>query len=356
MKEPQLGRILDFYDLRSQNATLERFGSGHIHKTYRIIAGDRSFIMQEFNDMVFKFPDRISFNQEHLLNQFNPSDLPFELPLPIKNLQNTFFTRFEDRLFRIFPFVPGVTKDAIEKKHQARVAAGAFAAFISVFSNVDAKPLKDPIPGFHDLDLRFKQFEKSIDNPQLAIDQETQRMINYYLGKRDLLEVYRNYQNTLPKRVTHNDTKINNLIFNSSLDKVNALIDLDTIMPGYLFYDFGDLVRTVACTEDESSVNWGNIMVDTDKYEGLLEGFFQVLSGKISDEELDSLTFGGEMMTLIMGIRFLTDHLNGNIYYQVNYKEQNLHRSINQSELLSSLIAHRPLIGQLEQKVKERAS
>lgn len=356
MKEPELGRILEFYDLKSQKTTLERFGSGHIHKTYRIFADDCSFIMQEFNDTVFKYPDRISFNQLHLLNQFSPSDLPFELPLPIKNLQNTFFTKFEDRLFRIFPFVPGVTLDAIEKKHQARIAAEAFAAFINVFSNVDAQALKEPIPGFHDLDLRFKQFEKSISNTQMAIDQETQKMINYYLGRKELLEVYRDYENSLPKRVTHNDTKINNLIFNSKLDKVNALIDLDTIMAGYLFYDFGDLVRTVACTADESSVNWGNIKVDIEKYEGLLDGFFQVLNGKITNEELDSLTFGGEMMTLIMGIRFLTDHLNGNIYYQVDYNEQNLHRSKNQSELLSSLIAHRPLINQLEQKIKERSS
>jgi len=158
----------------------------------------------------------------------------------------------------------------------------------------------------------------------------------------------------LPLRATHNDTKINNLIFSEDLKKVNAVIDLDTIMAGFVFYDFGDLARTVACTRDESSLDWGNIKIDLVKYEGLLEGFYSVLAGNITDEELGSLPFGAEMMTLIMGLRFLTDHLNGNIYYQVEYPEQNLHRAKNQAELLTAFMAKRQEINALEADLKKK--
>ncbi|MEX2511370.1 MAG: aminoglycoside phosphotransferase family protein [Cyclobacteriaceae bacterium] len=351
MKEPQIGEILNLYHFTVSPVEFERFGSGHIHQTYRIHADGRFFILQKFNQTVFKYPDRISFNQQYLLNQFDPKVLPFELPLPIKNKDDQFFSQINGELFRIFPFVKGMTKDAVDKKSQARMASEAFAHFISAFSQVDASVLQESIPDFHNLVLRYEQFEKSIKNPKIQINAETRKMIEFYLDKKKLLEKYRYYQQHLPKRVTHNDTKINNLIFNDPLDKVNAVIDLDTIMAGFVFYDFGDLVRTVACREDESSLNWGAIHVDLEKYEGLLEGFIPVLKGKVSAQELKSISFGGEMMTLIMGLRFLTDHLNGNIYYHVNYEEQNFHRSKNQSELLDSLIHHRNAIRKLEENI-----
>ncbi|MEX0882814.1 MAG: aminoglycoside phosphotransferase family protein, partial [Cyclobacteriaceae bacterium] len=322
-----------------------------IHQTYRIHADGRFYILQQFNNTVFKYPDRISFNQQYLLNQFDPKVLPFELPLPIKNQDDHFFSQVDGELFRVFPFIKGVTKDAVDKKSQARMASEAFAHFISAFSKVDASVLQESIPDFHNLELRYHQFEDSIKSPKNPISTETRKMIEFYLEKKILLEKYQYYVQHLPKRVTHNDTKINNLIFNDPLDNVNALIDLDTIMAGFVFYDFGDLVRTVACTEDESSLNWGAIHVDLEKYEGLLEGFIPVLRGRISTPELNSITYGGEMMTLIMGLRFLTDHLNGNIYYHVNYNDQNFHRSKNQSELLDSLIYNRDSIEKLEEKI-----
>src|SRR5690606_29797800 len=114
---------------------------------------------------------------------------------------------------------------------------------------------------------------------------------------------------------------------------------------GYIFYDFGDLVRTVACTEDESSQNWGKIKMDMDKYAALLSGFCEPLFGYISEEEMRSLPFGGEMMTYIMGLRFLADYLNGNVYYNIHYLEQNLHLAKNQRALLISLMENREAIG-----------
>lgn len=344
MEKQIIDQVLAAYpDLRS-DASFSRFGSGHIHSTYRLQVGPAAYILQEFNDKVFKFPDRISANLSVLYSHLKEGMLSFELPLPVQNKNGDMFTSIGGRQFRIFPFVEGVTKDKVDELPACRKAAAAFAEFVVAFLPVDSSKMQDTIPDFHNLALRYEQFEESIRTSRIAITPEVDDLISFYQGQRDLVETYRFYKASLPLRVTHNDTKINNLIYKGDLSKVNALIDLDTIMAGYVFYDFGDLVRTVTCSEDESSLNWDSIHVDLAKYEALIAGFFQPLKGLLHAEEMHSLTYGGEMMTCIMGLRFLTDYLNGNVYYHISYENQNLHRSKNQRMLLQSLRDHRPQI------------
>jgi Ser/Thr protein kinase RdoA (MazF antagonist) len=181
------------------------------------------------------------------------------------------------------------------------------------------------------------QLLEAIDNTSRELKGELKELIDFYLGQKHLVEEYAYWKTRLPLRLTHNDTKINNLIFAKDFSKVNAVIDLDTIMAGFVFYDFGDLVRTVACTEGESSQNWQNIRVDISKYEALLRGFQDGGKGFFTEEEMKSLPYGGKMMTCIMGFRFLADYLNGNIYYSIHYEEQNFHRAKNQMQLLKAL-------------------
>nr|MBI1230420.1 phosphotransferase [Cytophagales bacterium] len=344
MDKSTVEALLAHYPIQVDSLTFSSFGSGHIHSTYRVSTGRAVFIVQEFNDQVFKFPDRISGNLSVLLRELKPGSLPYELPLPLVNNAGVFFTALEGRLFRLFPFVSGLTKDGVDNPYQSKLAAEAFANFILVFLSVDAGLLQDTIPQFHDLDLRFRQFEESVRGCSRDIDAETADLIDFYQSQRDLVDMYNSYSATLPKRVTHNDTKINNLIYRDDLKHVNAVIDLDTIMAGFVFYDFGDLVRTVVCTEDEASQNWESIRVDMEKYASLVDGFYQPLEESLGREELDSLPYGGEMMTCIMGLRFLTDYLNGNTYYHITYEQQNLHRAKNQRMLLQSLREHRPHI------------
>jgi Ser/Thr protein kinase RdoA (MazF antagonist) len=179
---------------------------------------------------------------------------------------------------------------------------------------------------------------EAIRNTKREITGELLELVDFYLGQKNLVDEYISWRNKLPLRLTHNDTKINNLIFSEDFTKVNAVIDLDTVMAGFIFYDFGDLVRTVACTEGESSQNWQNIQVDSAKYEALLRGFQDGGKGFFTDEEIKSLLYGGKMMTCIMGFRFLADYLNGNIYYTIHYEEQNFHRAKNQMNLLKALV------------------
>src|SRR5690606_3493611 len=208
-------------------------------------------------------------------------------------------------LYRLFPFVEGVTKDAVEQPQQARLAAEAFAIFNKTFLEVPVNELQESIPDFHNLLLRYQQLQDSFENTQLILEPEVELLLDFYLDQTDLLSQYQHYQQTLPLRVTHSDTKINNLIFSHEMTKVNALFDLDTNMSRFLLYDFGYLVRTVAFTEDESSLIRGRIKHDMDKYDALLEGFCDPLFPYTSKNELYSLPFSGEMMTYIMGFRFL---------------------------------------------------
>lgn len=337
--------VKEAYDLPHENLKTEKFGSGHIHVTYLVTSGDDKYIFQAFNKNVFRFPERISANHRILSQHLGDSNLPFVLPLPIKNRNGAYFTEHQGQLYRLFRFVDGITKDAVDLPSQAQLAAEAFATFNKTFLNVPTKQLQEPIPDFHHLILRYQQLQTSFENTRLILEPDVEALLDFYLDQTDLLEQYQRYQESLPLRATHSDTKINNLIFDHKMTQVNALIDLDTIMPGYLFYDFGDLVRTVTCTEDESSQQWGKIKVDMEKYAALLTGFCAPLFGAVSDEEIRSLPYGGEMMTYIMGLRFLADYLNGNVYYTIHYPEQNLHRAKNQRELLISLMENREAIG-----------
>ncbi|MCR9016229.1 phosphotransferase enzyme family protein [Aquiflexum gelatinilyticum] len=325
------------YGLEISPSAIRSFGDGHIHQTFLIETKSAKLILQRFNNLVFRFPERISQNHAILIDQIKSEELPYILPLPIPNLAGELFTFIDEAYFRISPFVSGKCVNEIENPHLAYLAAKAFALFIKAGIHIPASEFQEAIPGFHDLELRYNQLLEALKNTKRILSGELKELVEFYLGQKDLVDQYLSWKEKLPLRLTHSDTKINNLIFADDFSKVNAVIDLDTLMAGYVYYDFGDLVRTVACTEGEGSKDWEKINVDNAKYNALLEGFLEVGNGVFTEEEINSLSFGGLMMTCIMGFRFLADYLKGNIYYTIHYEEQNLHRAKNQMYLLKGL-------------------
>lgn len=331
---PEVNRLYGFQITENK---IRPFGDGHIHQTFLIDWEDKKFILQRFNHQVFQFPERISHNHDILIREIDPEKLPFILPLPIPNMHGELFSVIDGQYFRLAPFVEGKCVNEVDYPHQAYLAAKAFAQFIVAGIHIKASLLQESIPNFHDLQLRYQQLLQSVSSTQRQVKGELKELVDFYLDQKKLVEEYALWKSKLPLRMTHSDTKINNLIYADDFSKVNAVIDLDTIMAGYVFYDFGDLVRTVACTEGESSQNWENIKVDMPKYAVLLKGFQEVGEGAFTKEEIQSLPYGGQMMTCIMGFRFLADYLNGNVYYTIHYEEQNLHRAKNQMFLLKAL-------------------
>ncbi len=336
---PLLASVLEAYSLK--NAEVHSFGTGHIHQTFLLTHAAGQYILQHFNNQVFRNPDSISHNHAVVLTQMDKEKLPYVLPLPIPNEKGDLFTKVENQFFRLSPFVAGKCVGKVENTKQAYLAAKAFAQFIQAGIHIDAAQFQEAIPGFHDLELRYNQLLDALAKTQRTLEGELQDLIDFYQNQKPLVEEYLYWKKKLPLRLTHNDTKIDNLIFSEDFTQVNAVIDLDTIMGGYVYFDFGDLVRTVACTKEESSTSWDQIAVDSSKYEAMLKGFIEIGNGVFTPDEIESLSFGGPMMTCIMGFRFLTDYLLGNIYYTIHYPEQNFHRAKNQMCLLKALLKNR---------------
>jgi Ser/Thr protein kinase RdoA (MazF antagonist) len=253
-------------------------------------------------------------------------------------------------MWRIFPFVSGQTLEQIQDPNQAYLAARAFSQLSKACEHLDLKDFQETIPNFHRLDLRFEKLQEAAKgSPVLSLEEIEIR--DFYLAQSQLVDWYRTQMTVLPARVTHNDTKINNLIFSENASEVKAVIDLDTLMGGFLLYDFGDLVRTVACSVPETSIDWETIRFSPEIFEELLKGYWAGVKEMASPEEAQSLLLGGEIMTLIMGIRFFTDHLQGNIYYRVSYPEQNFDRAKNQMIYLQAQQANRPKLQEIWKKV-----
>ncbi|MEN2282843.1 aminoglycoside phosphotransferase family protein [Algoriphagus sp. SE2] len=332
----QISAILKQYSfLEGKSYQCHTFGSGLIHGTYLIESPDSKFILQEFNNSVFKYPERIAHNHFIMGEKGDVSKLPFALPLPRLNNSGDSLTNFEGKLYRLFDFVKGVTLQEIQNSNQACLAAKAYGVFAEWAKDIPASEMKESIPKFHRLDWRFENLEKAASEER-SLGKEEKEILDYYFSQKTLVESYKEFLTSCPKRITHNDTKINNLIFEENLEKVAAIIDLDTLMGGLLLYDFGDLIRTVACSEVETSQNWGNLVHRPEIFEELLKGYWEGVRDMATNEEAKSLLIAGEVMTCIMGLRFLTDHLQGNIYYKVAYPLQNLHRAKNQMIFLKS--------------------
>jgi hypothetical protein len=233
------------------------------------------------------------------------------------------------------------------------MAAQAYGKFASWSQQLPAAAFEETIPNFHRLDLRFARLQE-VAKQLPSLPEAEQALLQGYLAQLPLVNWYQEQRNHLPLRVTHSDTKINNLIFSKTLSQVEAVVDLDTVMGGYLMYDFGDLVRTVACSLPETSTEWEQIWEIPELFEELLAGYLEGLNGAMTPQEAESLLLGGEIMTLIMGLRFLTDHLEGNVYYRVSYPLQNLHRAKNQLALLQSQQEHRNRFADFAAKLQGR--
>ncbi|PZX52734.1 phosphotransferase enzyme family protein [Algoriphagus chordae] len=356
MVKENIASILAAYSFNSfEDFSFHPFGAGLIHGTYLIDSGEDKYILQEFNTTVFQFPERIAHNQRQIKSQGDDSLLPFTLPLPIPNSAQKLITEWNGKLFRLFEFVSGQTIQQITNLNQAYLASKAYGVFADWGKIVETHKLQECIPDFHRLDLRFATLQKvAADKESISI--EDQEILDFYLGQKALIAEYKKYQSVLPHRLTHNDTKINNLIFSNDFSKVEALVDLDTLMDGYLMYDFGDLVRTVACSESETSQYWDNIKLEIPVFEELLKGYWEGVNSLATAEETKSLILGGEVMTCVMGLRFLTDYLQGNIYYRVEYPTQNFHRAKNQMLLLKSIQASKAELTEIWKRVTQSSN
>lgn len=331
--------LLPLFGLYAKDFQIERIGSGHIHHTFKL-SGRPSYILQRVNKKVFQNPGLIAANLRRAADFLQEKVPDYHFLTAIQSGAGREM-EYDDEGFpwRLFPFIENtLTLDKISTPHEAREAAAEFARLSRNLHGVDVGLFQPTIQQFHDLTLRKGQFEEAAavagDRLHTAAD-EIRAIRAHYL----LVEHYQRLvsSGSLPLRVVHNDTKINNVLFDQSTGKTVAVIDLDTLMPGYFFYDLGDMIRTFVCPVSEEESDLSKITFRQDVYDAVLEGYLSEMDSVLTPTERKAIPFAGRMMTYIMALRFLADYLRGNTYYHITYPEQNRVRAANQLRLLQVL-------------------
>ena len=335
-----MNAILESFGLNPIDFIVERIGTGHIHDTYRL-TGEKKFILQRVNKNVFKEPDIIASNLRFASDYLKKNFPDYSFLSGIPSITNTDMVYDVDGFpWRLFHYLANtITFDKIETSAEAFSAATEFAKLTRYLDKIEVADFKETISHFHDLNLRYHQFE-------IALAKAPKKLVENAMGEVSacrrfyyLTETYHSLisNGSLRLRITHNDTKINNILFDAVSRKAVSVIDLDTLMPGYFIYDLGDMVRTYVCAVTEEEKDYSKILFRREFYNALLEGYLSQMESVMSAKEKAAIPFAGKMMTYIMALRFLTDYLNGDVYYHTDYAGQNLVRAGNQLRFLDML-------------------
>ena len=341
-----LGRFRLFGTLQS----VAPYGAGHINDTYASVydqAGTRvRYIHQRVNGSVFRRPDQLMENVDrvtrHQAGKYRDrSDASrSHLVLVPSDDDRSFVVDGDGAYWRTYLFVEGArTYNVVESESQAEAAAAAFARFLRDLSDLGGSPLYETIPDFHHSPKRFDALQDAVNrdpkNRAVAASEE----ISFVERRRQelglLLEMGR--RGELPLRVTHNDTKLNNVMIDDETGKGVCVIDLDTVMPGFVHYDFGDLVRTSTSPAAEDERDLGKVTMRLPMFEALVRGYLSQAGDVLTDTELEYLPFAGRLMTMTIGVRFLTDFLEGDVYFKTARPEHNLDRCRTQFALVASM-------------------
>jgi thiamine kinase-like enzyme len=336
----RIPEIIVHYGLNARDYAIAPVGSGYIHYTFKL-SGHKNYILQRVNKNVFKKPEIIAANlrvaSDYLKKSF--PDFLFLSAIPTSDDREMVYDE-EGFPWRLYPYFENTfTIDKVSTDAEAYSAAAEFARLTKYLDKADSGKFKATIDRFHDLSWRYEQFETSLakaDTDRLTLASEEITKCKSFSW---LAEQYRSLvrSGSLRLRVTHNDTKINNILFDASTQQAICAIDLDTLMPGYFIYDLGDMIRTFVSPVDEEEKDLSQVFVRKNIYDALIKGYLSQMTDHLSEAEKSAIPFSGMMMTYIMALRMLTDFLNGDVYYQIRYEGQNLVRARNQLKLLQEL-------------------
>lgn len=329
--------IANRFQIEGDVVSVVPYGSGHINRTLLLTTTTKRYIMQRINTNVFPDPDTLMNNivmvTEHLQRE------NIETLRVVKTVDNKSYLKGED-CYRIYDFIENSvtfqTADSLEVFCQSGKAFGAFQNYLSAF---DASKLVEIIPHFHDTPKRFADFELALKQNASGRANTCQKEIEFVLSRKDTLSQITDalQSGKLPLRVTHNDTKLNNVLMDATTHKARAVIDLDTIMPGSMLYDFGDSIRFGASTAAEDEKDLEKVHFSLQLFRAYAEGYIGEVKHSITELEAEMMPIGAYMMTMECGMRFLTDYIQGDTYFATKYAEHNLVRCRTQFKLASEM-------------------
>jgi Ser/Thr protein kinase RdoA (MazF antagonist) len=333
-------RILEAYGLVADKCEVQPFGSGLINTTWKVTCETQSYILQRINHQVFKKPDLIALNIKNIgahLNRHHP-DYFFVEPVQTLDGKGLVITE-QGEYFRLQPFVAdSVSYDVVMNEALAFEAARQFGKFTSRLSGLDVNSIQVTLPDFHNLTLRYEQFEQALKTGNPDRIKESAALIAAIRRYRFITTTFEEIrqQPDFKVRVMHHDTKINNVLFDKNGNGL-CVIDLDTVMPGYFISDFGDMMRTYLSPANEEEADFTKVEAREEYFKAIVKGYLGELKEELSHNEIRHMIYAGQFMVYMQCIRFLTDYLNNDAYYGAKYEKHNLVRAGNQLTLLDRI-------------------
>ena len=317
------------------------FGHGHINCTLKVCTDTgKEYVLQKINKYVFKDPLKVMANAcavtEFLRQRSGDSNAALHF---IPTLQGTYCHRDKDGEFwRMYDFVGGFCLDAPESDQDFYESALAFGRFQELLSDFPAHTLYETIPEFHNTIDRYRQLHESIASDNVGRRKGVEAEIRFALEHEQIGGTLQRMRQAgeLPLRVTHNDTKLNNVLLDRNTRKGLCVLDLDTVMPGLSLYDFGDSIRFGAATAAEDEPDATKMKLDLHLFEVYTRGFLEACPS-LTEKEVEMLPMGALIMTLEVGIRFLKDYLDGDLYFGIAYPEHNLIRARTQLAMVADI-------------------
>jgi thiamine kinase-like enzyme len=333
--------VLIKYGLDEKNCLIIPFGNGLINQSWKITYHSSEYLLQKINSDVFGRPEDIMENLMLLADYFTRQHPEYLFVAPIAVGKSVNWVLEGGQYYRMFPFVKNSkTYDTVASSLVAFEAARQFGKFTRLLSSFDPAQLKITIPDFHNLSLRYRQFESATETGNKQRIQLASDEIKFLKEQKEIVNIFENIKinPSYKYRVIHHDTKINNVLFDAETENAVCVIDLDTVMPGYFFSDLGDMFRTYLSPAGEEEKDFSKIEIREEYFVQIAKGYLDEMKSALSVAEINSFVYAGKFAIYMQALRFLTDYLQNDSYYLTTYDDQNLIRAGNQIVLLKRFV------------------
>lgn len=359
-----VSRMLAHFLLEATPTDVSPIGNGLINDTYKVTtaeAGKPDYVLQRINNNVFTDVDLLQHNIEtvtaHIrrkLEARGEKDIDRKVLRFIKTDEGkTYYQSADGNYWRVSVFIPNAMSHEEVNAQHANECGLAFGDYESMLADLK-EPLGETIPRFHDMELRLQQLNQAIVHDKAKRYRQVEGMVRELLADADDMclaeRLYR--EGKLPKRACHCDTKVNNMMFDKATGEFLLVIDLDTTMPSFVFSDYGDFLRSAANATAEDDANLDNVKLKWDIIEAFTKGYVHSAGKFLTDTERNNLPFAAALFPYMQSVRFLTDYLNGDVYWKVKYGEHNLDRARNQQRLYQLMKEGEPRIAEIVASVR----
>lgn len=365
----EIDEVIGQFQMEGKAVEKKPYGNGHINDTFLVVCETpegkkRRYILQKMNHSIFKAPEQLMENvvnvteylRKVIMAQGGDPDRETLNVVKTKS-DSSYYVDQKGDYWRMFLFVEGtVCLEMVESAKDFYDSGVAFGNFQKMLAGYPAKTLHETIPNFHNTPSRFKDFQKAVQEDKMGRAASAQEEIAFALARENDTKVLTDLLKAgeLPLRVTHNDTKLNNILFDEDTKKAICIIDLDTVMPGLSHYDFGDSIRFGASTGAEDEKDLSKIEMDLDLFEAFTKGYLEGCGGSLTEKEIEMLPMGAKLMTYECGIRFLADYLVGDVYFKIHREGHNLDRARTQFKLVKDMEDKWPEMAAIVEKYKNK--